>query len=153
VWFKPESLLQKPSSHSEHLYSLHNWDAPRDNMITVLLANYQVTAFAFSDETWSPSLITSTQATNRRSKNILDRTISTTRSPLVAKSCQTKAQAGHKAEESYSNPFQELSVPNYSPCQQCDRWSGRVRYLTRLFAFNHRKFWVWNPAVLRRLCC
>jgi hypothetical protein len=25
---EPESLLQKPSYPSEHLYSLHNWDAP-----------------------------------------------------------------------------------------------------------------------------
>ncbi|WP_420372264.1 hypothetical protein [Microcystis aeruginosa] len=26
---EPESLLQKPSYPSEHLYSLHNWDAPK----------------------------------------------------------------------------------------------------------------------------
>ena len=51
---------------------------------------------------------------------------SITRSPLVAKSCQTKAQAGHKAEEAYSNPFQELSVPNYSLYQQAV--SARYRY-------------------------
>jgi predicted HicB family RNase H-like nuclease len=59
-------------------------------------------------------------------KNILDRAISITRSPLVAKSCQTKAQAGHKAEESYSNPCQESSAPNYSPYQQAV--SARNRY-------------------------
>jgi len=47
-----------------------------------------------------------------------DRTISVTRSPLVAKSCQTKAQAGRTAEESCSNPFQELSAPSYSLCPQ-----------------------------------
>jgi hypothetical protein len=27
---EPESLLQKPSYPSEHLYSLHNWDAPEE---------------------------------------------------------------------------------------------------------------------------
>jgi hypothetical protein len=31
---------------------------------------------------------------------------------MVAKSYQTKAPTGHKAEESYSKPFQELSVPS-----------------------------------------
>jgi len=59
--------------------------------------------------------ITSTQATNRRSRNIRDRAISITQFPLVAKSYQTKAQAGHKVEESCSNPFQESSAPNYFP--------------------------------------
>ena len=66
------------------------------------------------------------QSLDRRSRNILDSAISITRSPLVAKSCQTKAQAGHKAEESCSNPFQASSAPNYSPCQQAV--SARNRY-------------------------
>ncbi len=39
------------------------------------------------------------QATDRRSSHILDRTTSMTRFPLVAKSYQTKAQAGHKAKK------------------------------------------------------
>jgi hypothetical protein len=58
--------------------------------------------------------ITSTQATDRRSSQILNR-ITLTQFPLVAKSYQTKAQAGHKVEESCSNPFQESSAPNYFP--------------------------------------
>ncbi len=75
--------------------------------------------------------ITSTQATDRRSSHILDRTILTTRFPLVAKSYQTKAQAGHKAEESYSNPCPDLSAPNYFPYPQAV--SARNKYLQ-----NHR---------------
>ena len=75
--------------------------------------------------------VTSTQPTDRRSRNILDRTISITQFPLVAKSYQTKAQAGHKAEESYSNPFQESSAPNYFPYPQAV--SARNKYLQ-----NHR---------------
>ncbi|MGL5134595.1 MAG: hypothetical protein ACRC78_18860 [Planktothrix sp.] len=47
--------------------------------------------------------ITLTQLTDRRSRNILDRAILITRSPLVAKSSQTKALTGHKAEELSSN--------------------------------------------------
>jgi IS30 family transposase len=30
---EPESLLQKPSYPSEHLYSLHNWDAPNQSSL------------------------------------------------------------------------------------------------------------------------
>jgi hypothetical protein len=91
----------------------------------VFLANCRVTVIAFSDEARSPILltrknvilnsITSIQPTDRRSRNIRDRIISVTRFPLVAKSYQTKAQAGHKAEELCSNPFQESSAPNYFP--------------------------------------
>jgi hypothetical protein len=103
-------------------------------MITVFLANCQVTAIIVSDKKRSPSpnsrksdrfldkgkkrssdFITSTQATDRRSSHILDRTTSITQFPLVAKSCQTKAQAGHKVEESCSNPCLDLSAPNYFP--------------------------------------
>jgi hypothetical protein len=36
---EPESLLQKPSYPSEHLYSLHNWDAP---FLMILTIPYQM---------------------------------------------------------------------------------------------------------------
>ncbi|WP_235194860.1 hypothetical protein [Microcystis aeruginosa] len=40
---EPESLLQKPSYPSEHLYSLHNWDAPSiqlDRFLSTGLGDY-----------------------------------------------------------------------------------------------------------------